>query len=60
MRHLTRQDVKIQRLLRSTRTIAVVGPSRRVQARSYQIMSYLRKAGYDVVPIRRDCGASPA
>ncbi len=41
----------IQRLLRDTRTIAVVGLSTDPQRASWFVASYLKKAGYRVIPV---------
>ena len=41
----------IQRLLRETRTIAVVGLSTDPQRASWFVASYLKKAGYRVIPV---------
>jgi uncharacterized protein len=49
MRHLTRDKGRAELLLERARTIAVVGPpsSERTQA----TVNYLRRVGYDVVPV---------
>jgi predicted CoA-binding protein len=41
----------IQRLLREARTVAVVGLSTDPQRASWFVASYLRKAGYRVIPV---------
>jgi predicted CoA-binding protein len=41
----------IERVLRETRRIAVVGASSRMGRASWGIFRYLRRAGYDVVPV---------
>lgn len=54
MRHITPQEGAIEALLRSTRTVAVIGASPRAERHSNQVVSYLHKTGYDVVPVRPD------
>lgn len=54
MKHLTREDVEIQALLRNTRTIAVVGASPKPERHSRTVVSYLHEVGYDVIPVRPD------
>lgn len=57
MRHITHEEAMIARLLRATRTIAVVGASPRPTRHSHEVVSYLRRAGFDVVPVRPDRAA---
>jgi uncharacterized protein len=57
MRHLTRKDVAIERLLRTVRTIAIVGVSPRRGHASLEAFRYLRRFGFDVVPVRSDRAA---
>jgi predicted CoA-binding protein len=54
MRHSSREEGMIERLLRATRTIAVVGASPRPARHSSVTVSYLHQAGYDVIPVRLD------
>jgi predicted CoA-binding protein len=54
MRHITREEGVIAGLLRATRTIAVVGASPRPARHSNEVVSYLQRAGFDVVPVRPD------
>jgi predicted CoA-binding protein len=54
MKHLTRQEMIIRRLLDRARTIAVVGASPRPERHSHAVFRYLRSVGYDVVPVRAD------
>lgn len=54
MKHMTREDAAVQRLLDRVRTIAVVGASPRPERHSHQACAYLRAVGYDVIPIRPD------
>lgn len=54
MKHITREEGTIERLLRATRTIAVIGASPRPTRHSHEVVSYLHRAGFDVVPIRPD------
>ena len=54
MRHITREESMIEGLLRTTRTIAVVGASPRPTRHSHEVVSYLHRAGFDVVPVRPD------
>jgi uncharacterized protein len=54
MKHISREESAIQGLLRATRTIAVVGASPRRARHSSLVVSYLHKAGYDVIPVRPD------
>ena len=57
MRHITREEAMIAGLLRATRTIAVVGASPRPTRHSRDVVSYLHRAGFDVVPVRPDRAA---
>lgn len=54
MKHMNREEALIQRLLRKARTIAVIGASPRPTRHSGEVVTYLRNAGYDVIPIRQD------
>jgi hypothetical protein len=54
MKHITKEDATIQALLRSTRSIAVVGASPNADRHSHDVVAYLHRAGYDVVPVRPD------
>jgi predicted CoA-binding protein len=54
MTHMTRQETLIMQLLNRARTIAVVGASPRPERHSNSIVSYLHRAGYDVIPVRPD------
>ena len=54
MRHITREEGLIQGLLRATRTIAVVGASAQPMKHSHEVLSYLHRAGFDVIPVRPD------
>jgi predicted CoA-binding protein len=54
MKHMNREEARIERLLRTTRTIAVIGASPRHGRHSGEVVRYLHKAGYDVIPIRPD------
>lgn len=54
MRHLTRGDAQVVRLLKRARTVAVIGASPRSDRHSHVVVSYLKDAGYDVIPIRPD------
>jgi uncharacterized protein len=54
MKHLTHQDVLLRRLLARARTVAVVGASPRRERHSRTVFEYLRKAGYEVLPVRID------
>jgi predicted CoA-binding protein len=54
MKHMDRGEALIERLLRRTRTIVVVGASPRPTRHSGEVVRYLHKAGYDVVPVRPD------
>ncbi|MBI2202247.1 MAG: CoA-binding protein [Candidatus Rokubacteria bacterium] len=60
MRNLRRSDVKVRRLLDGARTIAVIGASRRRSDRSWTAVDYLRRNGFDVVPVRDDRRRCPA
>jgi predicted CoA-binding protein len=54
MKHMDRVEALIQRLLRRTRTIAIIGASARSTRHSGEVVSYLHEAGYDVIPVRPD------
>jgi len=57
MRHITREEAMIAGLLRATRTIAVVGASPRPAKHSHEVVAYLHRAGFDVIPVRADRAA---
>jgi hypothetical protein len=57
MRHITREEAMIAGMLRATRTIAVVGASPRPTRHSHEVVSYLHRAGFDVIPVRADRAA---
>lgn len=54
MKHMTRQDALTQGLLRSSRTVAVIGASLKPERHSREVVGYLHRSGYDVIPIRPD------
>jgi hypothetical protein len=54
MKHMDRMEALIERLLRRTRTIAIIGASPRSSRHSGEVASYLHKVGYDVIPVRPD------
>jgi predicted CoA-binding protein len=54
MKHMTRQETLIMRLLNRARTIAVVGASPRPARHSHTVVAYLHRVGYDVIPVRPD------
>jgi predicted CoA-binding protein len=55
MKHMTRAEAVSRHVLHRARTIAIVGASPRPDQHSYTVASYLKTAGYDVIPIRPDC-----
>lgn len=52
MKHMDRDEALRERLLRRTRTVAVIGASPR--RHSGEAVDYLHRAGYDVIPVRPD------
>jgi predicted CoA-binding protein len=54
MKHMNREELLIEGLLRKTRTIAVIGASPRPGRHSGEVVAYLHKVGYDVIPVRPD------
>jgi predicted CoA-binding protein len=54
VRHLSPSELLVHRLLQNSRTIALVGASPRSERHSNTVAGYLRRAGYEVVPIRPD------
>lgn len=44
-------DVSIETILRTTRTIALVGASDNPDRPSYRVMRYLLQQGYEVIPV---------
>jgi predicted CoA-binding protein len=49
MRHLTRAKARAELLLERARTMAIVGPT--LSERAQETVGYLRKVGYDLVPV---------
>ena len=54
MKHLTRAEVEIERLLRATRSVAVLGARARPDDPSVAVVEYLKAQGFDVFPVRPD------
>jgi predicted CoA-binding protein len=54
MKHMSREEDLIANLLRSSRTVAVIGASPRLTRHSREVVSYLHSAGYEVIPVRPD------
>jgi predicted CoA-binding protein len=54
MKHLDRAEAIVEGLLRRTRTVAVIGASPKPERHSHDVVRYLHKAGYDVIPVRPD------
>lgn len=48
---LNQDDAQMRAVLENARTIAVVGHSDKPDRTSYRIASYLREAGYTVIPV---------
>jgi hypothetical protein len=48
------EEQLIAAVLRETRTVAVIGASPRPERHSGQVVSYLHRSGYDVIPVRPD------
>lgn len=53
---LYQDPILIQRLLRETRTIAVVGLSTDPQRASWFVANYLKRAGYRIIPVNPKAG----
>ncbi len=51
MNHDTYSDDYLRRILRSVRTIAVVGASERPNRPSHYVMAFLQAQGYRVIPV---------
>jgi predicted CoA-binding protein len=51
MAELITSDVKLRDLLKSTRTIALVGASPKPNRPSHGVMAFLQRAGYRVIPV---------
>ncbi len=51
----TYEDEQIVRILRATRTIAVVGASPKPSRYSYRVMEYMQRSGYRVIPVNPVC-----
>ena len=56
MRHMTRDEAASRHVLHRARTVAIIGASPSPERHSYTVASYLKTAGYDVIPIRPDRG----
>jgi predicted CoA-binding protein len=54
MKHMNLEEALVERLLRRTRTIAVIGASSRPTRHSGEVVRYLHDVGYDVIPVRPD------
>ena len=51
MSHILSTDAELRRLLEKAKSIAVVGISDSPDRPSYQVASYLRHAGYEIIPV---------
>ena len=51
----TYDDEQIVRVLRTTRTIAVVGASPQPNRYSHRVMEYMQRNGYRVIPVNPTC-----
>jgi predicted CoA-binding protein len=51
MTELITSDVKLRDLLKSTRTIALVGASPKPNRPSHGVMAFLQRSGYRVIPV---------
>jgi len=56
MKHMTREETVRRHVLQRARTVAIIGASPNPERHSYTVASYLKSAGYDVIPIRPDGG----
>ena len=56
MKHMTRAEAVCRHVLQRARTVAIVGASHSPEQHSYTVASYLKAAGYDVIPIHPDGG----
>lgn len=54
MKHLTREEALERRVLQRARTVAIIGASPDAARHSLTVATYLKRAGYDVIPIRPD------
>jgi hypothetical protein len=54
MKRLTRDEVEAERLLRRARSVAVLGAAASRGERDHAVASYLKRAGFDVFPVRAD------
>lgn len=54
VKHLTDREKVVHGLFSRARTIAVVGASPRADRHSSAVSGYLRRAGFEVIPIRPD------
>jgi hypothetical protein len=54
MKRLTREEVRVERVLRASRSVAVLGASAQRGERSNAVVEYLKQAGFDVLPVRED------
>jgi predicted CoA-binding protein len=54
MKHMDGEEARIAAILRTSRTIGVIGASPKPERHSHDVVAYLHRVGYDVIPVRPD------
>ena len=53
---MKKEDDKIRRILRESQVVALVGASQKPERDSHDVMAFLQRRGYRVIPVNPRCG----